>query len=124
MPFWLLLLAGLVLVVRPWDVGGALSGVLACASGIAWAGAALLVRLLQRRPHTDALSLAAWQMTTGAAGMGTLAVPMVGAVASWVQLGGRPDAVEAVGMALVVVALAVLAAHGVRAGCGRARPPA
>src|SRR5690606_24666360 len=53
MPFWLLLLArlflgerlrglqsaavalafaGLILVVRPWDIGGALSGVLACAA--------------------------------------------------------------------------------------------
>jgi len=188
MPFWLLLLAwlflgerlhslqwpavalafaGLVLVVRPWDIGGALSGVLACASGLAWAGAALLVKLLQRRTHGDALSLAAWQMTfgavaliaiatatqsgwpdwtssfvlclaystllsnalcwslwifalrslpAGAAGMGTLAVPVVGVVASWAQLGERPDAVEAAGMALVVVALAVLAAHGVRAG--------
>ena len=60
MSFWLLLLAwlflgerlhglqwpavalaftGLVLVVRPWDIGGALSGVLACAAGLAWAGA-------------------------------------------------------------------------------------
>ena len=79
MPFWLLLLAwlflgerlrglqwpavalafaGLVLVVRPWDIGGALSGVLACAAGLAWAGSALLVKLLQRRTRVDALSLA------------------------------------------------------------------
>jgi drug/metabolite transporter (DMT)-like permease len=188
MPFWLLLLAwvflgerlrglqwpavalaltGLVLVVRPWDIGGALSGVLACAAGLSWAGGALLVKLLQRRTHVDALSLTAWQMAfgaaalvtvamvtqsggpewtgvfvaclayavlltnalcwglwivalralpAGAAGMGTLAVPVVGAAASWIQLGERPTAVEAAGMALIVAALAVLAACGVLAG--------
>ena len=188
MPFWLLLLAwfflgerlqgsqwpavalafaGLVLVVRPWDIGGALSGILACAAGLAWAGSALLIKLLQRRAQVDAFSLAAWQMAlgamtltaiavvtqsgrpewtggfffcvaysallsnalcwvlwvfalralaAGAAGMGTLAVPVVGVAASWLQLGERPTAVEAAGMTLIIAALTVLAAHGVRAG--------
>jgi drug/metabolite transporter (DMT)-like permease len=188
MPFWLLLLAwsflgerlrglqwpavalaftGLVLVVRPWDIGGALSGILACAAGLAWAGSALLVKLLQRRARVDALSLAAWQMAfgaatlaaialatqsgrpewtsafvlcvaysallsnalcwflwvfalralrAGAAGMGTLAVPVVGVAASWLQLGERPTAVEAAGVTLIIAALAVLAAFGIRAG--------
>jgi drug/metabolite transporter (DMT)-like permease len=188
MSFWLLLLAwfflgerlhgsqwpavalgfaGLVLVVRPWDIGGALSGILACAAGLAWAGSALLIKLLQRREQVDALSLAAWQMAfgavtltaiavvtqsgrpewtgafvfcvaysallsnalcwflwvfalralaAGAAGMGTLAVPVVGVAASWLQLGERPTAAEAAGMALIIAALAMLAAYGVRAG--------
>jgi len=188
MTFWLLLLAwlflgerlrgmqwpavalafaGLVLVVRPWDIGGALSGVLACAAGLARAGGALLVKLLQRRTHVDALSLTAWQMAAGAvplvaialitqsgrpewtgafvaciaysallsnalcwglwvvalralpagaAAMGTLAVPVVGVVASWIQLGERPTAVEAAGIGLIIAALAVLAACGVVAG--------
>jgi len=188
MPFWLLILAwlflgerlhglqwpavavafaGLVLVVRPWDSAGLLSGALACASGLAWAGGALLVKLLQRRTHVDVLSLTAWQMAfgagalaviavatqsgrpewtaafilclaysallanalcwglwvlalrslrAGAAGMGTLAVPVVGAAASWLQLGERPAAAEATGMALIIAALAMLAAGGLRAG--------
>jgi drug/metabolite transporter (DMT)-like permease len=188
MTFWLLLLAwlflgerlrgmqwpavalafaGLVLVVRPWDIGGALSGILAGAPGLAWAGGALLVKLLQRRTHVDALSLTAWQMAAGAvplivialvtrsgwpewtgtfvaclaysallsnalcwglwvvalralpagaAAMGTLAVPVVGVVASWMQLGERPTAVEAAGMGLIIAALAVLAACGVAFG--------
>jgi drug/metabolite transporter (DMT)-like permease len=192
MSFWLLLLAwlflgerlhslqwpavalaftGLVLVVRPWDIGGALSGVLACAAGLTWAGAALLVKLLQRRIHVEALSLTAWQMAfgaleliviaivtqsgrpewtgtfilclaystllssalcwglwifalralpAGAAGMGTLAVPVVGVLASWLHLGERPAPVEAIGMALIVAALAVLAAYGVRDARGAA----
>ena len=188
MPFWLLLLAwpflgerlrglqwpavtlafaGLVLVVRPWDIGGALGGVLACAAGLAWAGGALAVKLLQRRTHVDALSLTTWQMAcgglpliaaavlthggwpvwtgtfvlclaysvllanavcwalwifalralpAGAAGMGTLAVPVVGAVASWIQLGEAPSLVEGIGMVLIIAALAVLASCGLAAG--------
>jgi drug/metabolite transporter (DMT)-like permease len=48
--------------------------------------------------------------------MGTLAVPVVGVAASWLQLGERPTAVEAAGMTLIITALAVLAAYGVRAG--------
>jgi drug/metabolite transporter (DMT)-like permease len=185
MTFWLLLLAwlflgerlrglqwpavalafaGLVLVVRPWDIGGALSGVLAGAAGLAWAGGALLVKLLQRRSSVDALSLTTWQMAAGAvpliaialitrsgwpewtgtfflclaysallsnalcwglwvvalralpagtAAMGTLAVPIVGVVASWIQLGEKPGAVEAAGMVLIIAALALLAGYGV-----------
>jgi drug/metabolite transporter (DMT)-like permease len=187
MPFWLLLLAwlflgerlrglqwpavalaflGLVLVVRPWDIGGALSGVLACSAGFVWAAGGLLIKLLQRRSDVDALSLTTWQMAlgavplvaiavvtrsgwpewtgafiacagytvflssglcwflwifalralpAGAAGMGTLAVPVIGVMASWVQLGERPLAPEAVGMALIIAGLAALASYGLLA---------
>ena len=187
MPFWLLLLAwpflgerlrglqwpavalafvGLVLVVRPWDMGGALSGILACGAGLVWAVAGLLIKLLQRRADVDTLSLTAWQMglgavpliaiavvtqsgwphwtgafaaavsytvllsnglcyvlwifalralSAGAAGMGTLAVPVIGVMAAWIQLGERPLAVEAVGMTLIVVGLALLTTCGVLA---------
>ena len=188
MPFWLLTLAwlflgerlgglqwpaialafaGLVLVVRPWDIGGALSGALACAAGLAWAGASLLVTLLQRRPPCDTLSRTAWQLgvgslpliaaavltdsgwpawtgsfvacvaysvllsnaicwalwlyalrslPAGAAGMGTLAVPVVGVIAAWIPLGEAPALVEGIGMTLIITALAVLAAAGIRNG--------
>ena len=188
MPFWLLLLAwlflgerlrglqwpavalafaGLVLVVRPWDIGTALSGTLACAGGLAWAAGALVVKLLQRRIAIDALSLTAWSMAigsvpmiavavlthsgwpvwsstfvwylaysallsnsvcwalwvsalrllpAGAAGMGTLAIPVVGVIAAWVQLGEKPLLIEGIGMALIVAGLAVLAACGLVAG--------
>jgi drug/metabolite transporter (DMT)-like permease len=184
MPFWLLLLAwlflgerlrgpqwpavalafaGLLLVVRPWDIGAALSGVLACAGGLAWAAGALVVKLLQRRSEVDALAVTAWSMAigglpliaaavltlsgwpvwsatfvwylaysallsnavcwalwvyalrslpAGAAGMGTLAIPVVGVVAAWIQLGEAPALVEGIGMTLIITALAVLAACG------------
>ncbi len=188
MPFWLLVLAwlflgerlrglqwpavalafaGLVLVVRPWDIGGALSGVLACAAGLAWAAAALLVKLLQRRTHCETLRLTAWQLLVGcvpllaagllvqegapdwtgvfvacllysvllanavcwalwlfalrslpagAAGMGTLAVPVIGVLAAWLQLNETPAPVEAAGMALIIGGLAALAAAGLTSG--------
>jgi drug/metabolite transporter (DMT)-like permease len=188
MPFWLLLLAwlflgerlhgpqwsavalalaGLVLVVGPWNIGGALPGVLACTAGLVWAAGGLLIKLLDDRTHVDALSLTAWQMVfgtvplvaiaaltrsgppqwtpafvacllyvvllssglcwvlwtyalhslpAGAAGMGTLAVPVIGVTIAWIQLGERPGAAEAVGMALIVAALATLAAYGVVTG--------
>ena len=188
MPFWLLLLAwlllgerlrslqwpavalafaGLILVVRPWDIGGALGGILACAAGLVWAAGGLLVKLLQSRVDVDVLSLATWQMAFGAiplvaiatltqsgwpqwtgtfiacvayqallsgglcwflwiyalkslpagvAGMGTLAVPVVGVTAAWIQLGERPTVTDAAGMALIVAALAALAAYGVVEG--------
>ena len=188
MPFWLLLLAwvflgerlrglqwpavglafaGLVLVVRPWDIGGALSGVLACAGGLSWAGGALAVKLMQRRHRVDVISLTAWQMAlgglplivaalatrsggphwtltfslclaysavlanavcwvlwvyalralpAGVAGLGTLAIPVLGVLAAWLQQGETPAGVEAIGMVLIVVALALMAAVGVVAG--------
>jgi drug/metabolite transporter (DMT)-like permease len=55
-------------------------------------------------------------LSAGAAGLGTLAIPVVGVVAAWLQLGERPTAVEGVGMALIVGALVILAARGLIAG--------
>jgi drug/metabolite transporter (DMT)-like permease len=188
MPFWLLLLAwpllrerlrryqwpavvlaftGLVLVVRPWDIGGALPGLLAVAAGLCWAGGSLLTKLLQQRATVEPLALTAWQMAfgsvplvaaavltgdgwpqwtavfigalvysvvlsnavcwglwvfalhhlpAGAAGLGTLAVPVLGVAAAWLQLGEAPSLVEGTGMALIVAALTALAVGGLRAG--------
>ena len=188
MPFWLLLLAwiflgerlrgvqwlavalafaGLLLVVRPWELAGAASGILTLLGGLSWAAAALVVKLMQRRHTVDVLSLTTWQMLFGSvplviaalltysggpewtfsfwwglvytvvlanavawflwlyalhalpagmAGLGTLSIPIVGVVAAWIQLGEVPTLVEGIGMALIIGALAVLAAHGLRAG--------
>jgi drug/metabolite transporter (DMT)-like permease len=193
MSFWLLLLAwpflgerlrglqwpavslafaGLILVVRPWDIGVALGGILAVAAGLSWAGGALLVKLMECRIETDVPALTAWQLAIGAvtlsaiavvtqsgwphwtgtfwlcltysavlatalsvglwvvalsslpasaAGLGTLAIPVVGVATSWLQLGERPTGVEATGMILIIAALALLAAYGLLGGgVGRA----
>jgi drug/metabolite transporter (DMT)-like permease len=188
MPFWLLLLAwvflgerlrgvqwlavalafaGLVLVVRPWDMDGVVSGVLTLLGGLSWAASALVVKLLQRKHTVDVLSLTTWQMVfgsipliilavltysggpdwtagfvwglaytvvlanavawflwlyalhalpAGAAGLGTLSIPVVGVIAAWIQLGEVPTLVEGIGMILIISALAVLAAYGLLAG--------
>ncbi len=187
MPFWLLLLAwiflgerlhgvqwlavglafaGLVLVVRPWELDGVVSGLLTLLGGLSWAASALVVKLLQRRHTVDVLSLTTWQMVfgsipliilavltysggpewtagfigglaytvvlanavawflwlyalhalpAGAAGLGTLSIPVVGVLAAWIQLGEVPTLVEGVGMLLIIFALGVLAAHGLLA---------
>ena len=57
-------------------------------------------------------------LPAGAAGMGTLAVPVVGVIAAWLQLGEAPTLVEGVGMALIIAGLAALAVVGVTAGRG------
>ena len=189
MPFFLLLLAwgflgerlrglqwpavalaftGLVLVVSPWTLQGLWPSLVTVLGGLAWAGSALVVKLMQRsHPHTDVLSLTTWQMvigclplialafvtqsgwpqwtsgyifgltytavlanalawvlwlfalhrlTAGEAGLGTLAVPVLGAVLSWALLGEVPNRWEAIGGPLIIAGLALLAAHGLRAG--------
>jgi drug/metabolite transporter (DMT)-like permease len=103
MPFWLLLLAwvflgerlrgvqwlavalafaGLILVVRPWELAGAASGILTLLGGLSWAAAALVVKLMQRRHTVDVLSLTTWQMVFGS-------VPLV--IAAGLTYSGGPE---------------------------------
>ncbi len=56
------------------------------------------------------------RLSAGAAGIATLATPVIGVAAAWVQLGERPTGGEAAGMALIIAALAIVTARGVRAG--------
>jgi drug/metabolite transporter (DMT)-like permease len=56
------------------------------------------------------------RLSAGAAGLGTLATPVIGIAAAWLQLGERPTAGEAAGMALIIVALAILTARGLVLG--------
>jgi drug/metabolite transporter (DMT)-like permease len=55
-------------------------------------------------------------LPAGAAGLGTLSIPVVGVMAAWIQLGEVPMPVEGAGMALIIAALALLAGHGLLAG--------
>ena len=189
MPFFLLLLAwaflgerlrglqwpavvlaftGLLLVVSPWTLEGLWPSLVTVLGGLAWAGSALVVKLMQRKhPGVDVLSLTTWQMvlgclplialaivtqsgwpqwtagfilglayttvlanalawvlwlfalhrlSAGEAGLGTLVIPVLGVLLSWVQLGEVPSRWEAVGGPLIVAGLALLAVHGLRAG--------
>ena len=48
-------------------------------------------------------------LPAGTAGLLSLAAPVASVTAAWIQLGERPDAAEAVGIALILSALAFLA---------------
>ncbi len=87
MPFWVVLLAwlllaerpgprqwlglaaaaiGLVLIIDPWrGLGGARSAWLAIAGGVCWAIGVVLSKRLFQRTRVGALSLTAWQMLIG-----------------------------------------------------------
>ncbi|MFA4966251.1 MAG: EamA family transporter [Thermoleophilia bacterium] len=55
-------------------------------------------------------------LPAGRAGFGTLAIPVIGVAAAWLQLGERPASAEAVGMAAIVAALAIIAVREVFSG--------
>ena len=57
-------------------------------------------------------------LPAGIAGMGSLAVPAIGVLAAWIQLGERPRAAELVGMLAIAVALVLLAMAGSRRADG------
>jgi drug/metabolite transporter (DMT)-like permease len=88
MPFWAILFAwpvlgermkglewaavalaftGLVLIIDFAAVGGKLwSSVVAVISGMAWAGSAIVARIMRRSPQFDLVSVTTWQMLFGA----------------------------------------------------------
>jgi drug/metabolite transporter (DMT)-like permease len=182
MPFWILIFAwpilserlrglnwlpvimafaGMMLLLEPWTLKSTtFSEVLAVISGVCWALSAIIIKLMQRKPGFDLVSVTAWQFVYGAvplvivallvpqqpaqwtpylttavfynavlvcalafllwtyimkklpagvAGMGTLAVPVIGISASMLELGERPDAFETWGITLILVALFILA---------------
>jgi drug/metabolite transporter (DMT)-like permease len=58
-------------------------------------------------------------LPAGVAGLGSLAIPAVGVIAAWLQLGERPPANELAGMLVIAAALGLLAAAGIAQGRGR-----
>ena len=181
MPFWILIFAwpilyerigglnwlpvfmaftGMMLLLEPWTLKSTIfSEVLAVIAGVCWAMSAIIIKLMQRKPGFDLVSVTAWQfvygsvplvivalivpqqpvqwtpylmtavfynavlvcalafllwtyimkkLPAGVAGMGTLAVPVIGISASMLELGERPDTFEAWGMALILAALFLL----------------
>lgn len=98
MPFWLLLMAwvvlgeklkgfqwvavglalcGLVLILAPWRLQGKLSDFLAVGGAICWAASAVYAKILRKRHEVDLLSLTAWQMLLGS-------IPLIAiAAATW-----------------------------------------
>lgn len=106
---WQMLLGSLPLVVAAvllpappahWSgylIGASLFNVF-LANGLGWW---LWLYALQRLP-------------AGIASMNSLLIPVVAVLAAWLQLGETPSTAEAVGMALIGIALALIAARGMR----------
>ena len=63
------------------------------------------------------------RLSAGAAGIATLATPVIGVASAWIQLGERPSAGEAAGMACIIGALAIVTARGLVAGRQRTLTP-
>jgi drug/metabolite transporter (DMT)-like permease len=58
------------------------------------------------------------EMPASIAGLGTMATPVVGLLASWAQLGEQPTAFEVVGMVLILGGMAVLFARSMKSIVG------
>jgi len=117
MPFWLLLMAwvvlgerlkgfqwvavglalcGLVLILAPWRLQGKLSDFLAVGGAICWAASAVYAKVLRKNHEVDLLSLTAWQMLLGS-------IPLIAiAAATWE---GQPEWTGTFIVALVYVAI-------------------
>jgi drug/metabolite transporter (DMT)-like permease len=85
-------------------------------TGPTWNGTLIGILLYNILP-AGALAYVLWtyalnNLSAGTAGMNSLAVPVVGVLAAWLQLGEQPSLFEALGMALIVLALALLAVWG------------
>ncbi len=86
MPFWLLLMAwvvlgerlkgfqwvavglalcGLILILAPWRLEGKASDFIAIGGAVFWAASAVYAKILRKRHEVDLLSLTAWQMLLG-----------------------------------------------------------
>jgi drug/metabolite transporter (DMT)-like permease len=80
--------------------------------GVEWSGSFIAALLFNIIP-ANAVTWVLWlyilhSLSTGTAGLSSLAVPLVGVISAWIQLGERPGVLEAVGMGLIVIALAIL----------------
>lgn len=85
---------------------------------IHWTGS-FIAALLYNVIPANALAWLLWlyvlnRLSAGLASLGMLVTPVLGVLAAWVQLGERPGALEALGMLLVGIALALFSYHSVR----------
>lgn len=105
MPFWLILmawpllgerprglqwtavalaLAGLVLLLEPWDYRGDwFPSALAVASGLAWAASAVVTKRMDRLGEVDVISLSAWQVLFGGFFLAVVALAVPSAPIRW-----------------------------------------
>jgi len=106
---WQMLLGAVPLVV---------AALLVPSAPIHWTGS-FIAALLYNIIPANALAWLLWlyvlnKLSAGLASLGMLVTPVLGVLAAWVQLGERPGALEALGMLLVGIALALFSYYSVR----------
>jgi len=104
MPFWLLLMAwlvlgerlvglqwatvglaaaGLLLVLSPWRLQGLAPSLLAVGTGFTWAASAVVAKVIHQRHPADVLCLTTWQMLLGTIPLGFIALTELGQPVVW-----------------------------------------
>ncbi len=78
-----LALAGLVLIVAPWNLHGIVSSLLALAGAVCWAAGSIVAKLLRRRHQVDLLALTGWQTLFGSILLVLVAVFVEGESPEW-----------------------------------------
>ena len=78
-----LALAGLILIVQPWNLHGIVSSLLALAGAVCWAAGSIVAKLLRRRHQVDLLALTAWQTLFGSILLVVVAVFVEGESPEW-----------------------------------------
>lgn len=78
-----LALAGLILIVEPWNLHGVVSSLLALAGAVCWAAGAIVAKLLRRRHEVDLLALTGWQTLFGSILLVVVAVFVEGEAPEW-----------------------------------------
>jgi drug/metabolite transporter (DMT)-like permease len=104
-----------------------LIGVLTATRSPIWTGSFIAVFVYMVIPASGVAWLL-WayitkSLPTGTVGVGSLIIPVIGVASSWIQLGERPGVAEAIGIPLIVVALAIVSLRDIIGG-RRATAPA
>ena len=97
-----------------------LIGALTTTRSPVWSGSFIAVFLFMVIPASG-VAWVLWAyvtktLPTGTVSVGSLIIPVIGVAASWIQLGERPALAEAIGIPLIVIALAIVSLRDVLAG--------
>lgn len=103
----------------PLILAALLAALFAPSAPIVWSSPFIFALVYNVIPGT-AIATLLWlyvlnRMSAGTAGLGLLLNPIVGVLAAWVQLGEQPKPIEAAGMAVIAIALALNAVQAIKA---------
>jgi len=76
-------LAGLLLIIEPWNLHGVLSSMLALTGAVSFAGGSIVAKVLRQRHEIDLLVLNGWQVLIGSIPLVLFAVFLGGSWPEW-----------------------------------------